>query len=135
MREKTLLPSNTPASGLEKAKYLAKVGSVMHAIVETRVDITFAISMFSRFTKNPSLEHLNAINQILRYQAGSRERGIKFGEEKELKLVGYFDSDWAGDHADRKPTSGFMFVLNGGQLRNESKKQALVALSCPEAEY
>ena len=135
MRETALLPSDPPASDLEKAKYSAKDGSIMYAMVETRIDIAFATSMVSRFAKNPSLGHFNAIDQNLRYLAGSRDRGIIFGGEKELKLVGYSDSDWARDHADRKSTSGFVFMLNGGPISYASKKQAVVALSSTEAEY
>lgn len=135
MRDTILLPSNTPASEIEKTKYAAKVGSIMYAMVETRVDIAFATSMVSRFAKNPSSEHFNAIDQILRYLAGSAERGITFGGDEELKLIGYSDSDWAGDHADRKSTSGFIFILNGGPISYASKKQAVVALSSTEAEY
>ena len=107
----------------------------MYAMVETRIEIAFATSMVSRFAKNPSSEHFNAIDQILRYLAGSPERGITFGGEKELKLIGYSDSDWAGDHADRKSTSGFIFMLNGGTISYAYKKQAVVILSSTEAEY
>ena len=85
--------------------------------------------------KNPSSEHFHAIDQILRYLAGSPDRGITLGGEEELKLIGYSDSDWAGDHADRKSTSGFVFTLNGGQVSYASKKQAIVALSSTEGEY
>ncbi len=112
MRETVLLPSDAPISDLKKAKYLAEVGSIMYAMVETRIDITFTTSMVSRFAKNPSLEHFNAIDQILRYLAGSHERRITFGGEKELKLVGYSDSNWAKDHVDQKFTSRFVFMLN-----------------------
>lgn len=107
----------------------------MYAMVETRIDIAFATSMVSRFAKNPSSEHFNAIDQILRYLARSPERGITFGGEKELKLIGYSDSDWAEDHADRNSTSRFIFMLNGGPISFASKKQAVVALSSTEAEY
>ena len=130
-----MLPSDAPISDLEKAKYSAKVGSIIYTMVETRIDIVFATSMVSRFAKNLSSEHFNAIDQILRYLARSCERGIIFGGEKELKLVGYSDSDWAGDHADRKSTSGFVFMLNGGPISYASRKQAVVALSSTEAEY
>lgn len=126
MRETALPPSDTPTLDLNY---------IMYAIVETRIDIAFATSMVSRFAKNPSSEHFNAIDQILRYLAGSRGRGITFGGEKELKLVGYSDSDWAGDHTDRKSTFGFVFMLNGGTISYVSKKQPVVALSSTEAEY
>lgn len=69
----------------------------------------------------------------MRYLAESQDRGITFGEESKLLLVGYSNSDWARDHADRKSTSGFVFLSNGGPISYASKKQAVVALS--EAEY
>ena len=47
----------------------------------------------------------------------------------------FSDADWAGDVNDRKPTSGFLSVLNGGPLTWKSKKQSCVALSTSEAEY
>lgn len=58
-------PSNPPASEMEKAKYAAKVDSIIYAMVEIQIDIAFATSIVSQFTKNPSSEHFNAINQIL----------------------------------------------------------------------
>ena len=91
--------------------------------------------MISPFAKNPSLEHFNVIDLILRYLAGSLERGITFGGEKELKQIRYSDSEWAGDHADRKSTSEFIFILNGGPIIYASKKQVVFALSLTEAEY
>ena len=135
MRETPLLPYEKPVTSIKKTKYAAKIGSIMYEMVETRIDIAFATSMVSRFTKNPGPDHFSAVDQILRYLAGSQDRGITFGGESELRLVGYSDSDWAGDHADRKSTSGFVFTLNGGPISYGSKKQAVVALSSTEAEY
>ena len=39
----------------------------MYAMVETQIDIAFAISMVSRFAKNLELDHFSAVDQILRY--------------------------------------------------------------------
>ena len=91
--------------------------------------------MVGQFAKNPSSEHFNAINQILRYFTGSPERGITFRGEKELKLIEYSDSDWARDHADRKSTFEFIFMLNEGPISYASKKQVVIALSLTEAKY
>ncbi len=93
MQDTILLPSVTLISELDKAKYSAKFGSMIYTMFETRIDIVFAISMVSNFVKNSSLEHFHAIDQILRYLAGSQDKGIIFGREKELKLVRYLDSD------------------------------------------
>ena len=51
------------------------------------------------------------------------------------QLVGYVDSDYAGDTADRKSTSGFVFLQAGGAVSWGSKKQSTVSSSTTEAEY
>ncbi len=93
MQDTILLPSYILISEWEKTKYLAKFGSIIYTIVETCIEIAFATSMVGRFAKNPSLEYFYIINQILCYLAGSQDRGITFGGEKKLKLVGYLDLD------------------------------------------
>ena len=50
-------------------------------------------------------------------------------------IVGYSDSDWAGDKDDRKSVSGFILFLNGVPIMWRSKSQKTVALSSAEAEY
>ena len=50
-------------------------------------------------------------------------------------LVVFSDADWAGDSNDRKSTSGYVFVINGGAISWKSRKQTCVALSTAEAEY
>lgn len=50
-------------------------------------------------------------------------------------LVGYTDSDFAGDLDDRKSTSGYVFTLGGAAVSWKSKKQSSVSLSSTEAEY
>ena len=52
-----------------------------------------------------------------------------------MDFRGYADADWAGDHADRKSTSGYVFVLMGAPVSWGSKKQSSVSLSTSEAEY
>ena len=50
-------------------------------------------------------------------------------------VMGYFDSDLAGDVNDRKSTSGLIFFLAGGPIAWQSVKQKVVVLSSCEAEY
>jgi len=64
----------------------------------------------------------------LHYCPGRRTEGVP-------KLVGYSDSDLAGDVNDRKSTSGLIFFLAGGPVAWQSAKQKVVALSSCEAEY
>ena len=83
MQNTILLPSNTPVYESEKVKSVAKIGSIIYAMVENQIDIAFAISMISRFVKNPSSKYFNIIDQILQYLAGNPERGIIFRGKKE----------------------------------------------------
>lgn len=50
-------------------------------------------------------------------------------------LVGYADSDYAGDLKDRKSTSGYVFMLGSGAVAWSSRKQHIVTLSTAEAEF
>lgn len=135
IRETPLIPYKKPVSSNKKTKDGAKIGSIMYAIVEIRINIAFTTSMVSCFAKNPGPDHFNAVDQILRYLAGSQGRGIIFEREPELCLVGYSDSDYAGDHANRKSTSGFVFFLNEVPISYGSKKQAVIVFSSTEAKY
>lgn len=73
----------------------------------------------------------------MQYLKATRTIRIAYGGEEggDLIIKGYSDSDWAGDHATRKSSSGFIFMLNGGLVSWCSKRQATVALSSTEAEY
>eukprot|EP00253_Pinus_taeda_P004157 PITA_04157 len=50
-------------------------------------------------------------------------------------LVGFTDSDWAGDPDDRKSTAGYVFTLGSGPITWACKKQGAISLSSAEAEY
>lgn len=50
-------------------------------------------------------------------------------------LVGYTDSNYAGDLNDRKSTSGYVFMLGSGAVAWSSKKQPIVTLSTTKAEF
>ena len=47
----------------------------------------------------------------------------------------YSVADWGRNLDDRKSTSGYLFVINGGPVSWTSEKQSSVALFTAEAEY
>jgi hypothetical protein len=87
--------------------------------------------------ERPTVEHQAAVKHVLRYVAGTLRLGCWFprnaGEGAEL--VGYSDSDHAGDQDDRKSTSGAFFFLGSSPISWQSQKQQIVTLSSCEAEY
>ena len=50
-------------------------------------------------------------------------------------MIGYFDSDYAGDLDKRRSTTGYVFIFAGGPISWKSTLQSTVALSITEAEY
>lgn len=114
--------------------YRSLVGSLRY-LTNTQPDIVFGVGFISRFMETPSQDHLQAAKRILRYVKGTQSHGLFYTSAKTCNLVGYSDSDWAGDVEDRKSTSGFVFHMGSSVVSWSSKKQQVVALSTTEAEY
>jgi hypothetical protein len=118
----------------EKYPYGTLVGKLMFLAVATRPDIAYSVGALTRFMSNPTLVHWQAAKGIVRYLAGTADKGITFRGSKQ-ELDGYCDADYAGDLDTRRSTTGYVFTLNGGVISWSSKKQPTVAVSTTEAEY
>jgi hypothetical protein len=72
----------------------------------------------------------------LRYVSGTLDYGLLYpsGDGGEINILGFSDSDMAGDIDDSKSTTGVVF-LGGNPVTWSSQKQSVVALSSCEAEY
>lgn len=121
---------------MSRVPYANAVGCLMYAMICTRPDISHAVSVVSRYMANPGKEHWNAVKWIFRYLAGTKDFGIMFDRaEARSEVVGFVDSDYAGDLDSRRSTTGFVFIFNGGPLCWRSVLQSTAALSTTEAEY
>jgi len=128
-----LLPGK-PDDVVNATKFRSIVGSLRY-LVNTRPDIAFAVGMVSRFMESPNTEHWGAVKRIVRYIAGTAGLGCKYLKREASELVGYSDSDHAGDLEKRKSTTGVVFFLGGNAITWTSQKQRVVSLSSCESEY
>ena len=120
---------------VNSTNYRSLIGSLRY-LLNTRPDLTFCVSYLSRFMDKPSSEHLAAAKRILRYLKGTVNFGVLYKKgDRNMKITGFSDSDFAGDINDRKSTSGQIFFLGGLPITWNSVKQRVVALSTCEAEY
>ncbi|KAK2973954.1 hypothetical protein RJ640_027583 [Escallonia rubra] len=110
------------------------VGSLRY-LTCTRPDILFDVGLMSRYMEAPTTSHLKVAKKILRYIKGTLDYGIMYSSSQDFKLVGYCDSDWAGDKDDRKSTTEFVFFMGNSAFTWNSKKQPIVTMSTCEAEY
>uniref|UniRef100_A0A3Q7H8M3 CCHC-type domain-containing protein n=1 Tax=Solanum lycopersicum TaxID=4081 RepID=A0A3Q7H8M3_SOLLC len=86
------------------------IGSLMYAMVCTRPDISHAVEVVSRCW-------------------------LVFEQKDSQYLVGYCDSDYAGDLDKRRSTTGYVFTIANAPVSWKSTLQSTVALSTTEAEY
>ena len=116
--------------------YLSLVGSLLYA-TQTRPDIQFSVNLIAQFSGNPGIPHLEAAKRILRYLKGTQDFSLVLGRQGRdaVDIVGWTDSDWAGDVDSRHSVGGFVFDVAGECVSWSSKKQVSVATSSIEAEY
>ena len=118
---------------MSKVPYSNAVGSLIYAMVCTRLDISHAVGTVSSYMHN----HWQAVTWILRYIQKTLDVGLIFEKDDMVgqHVVGYCDSDYAGDLDKRRSTTGYVFTLAKTPTSWKSTLQSTVALSTTEAEY
>lgn len=135
MKPRLVLSKKSEAPVVDATEYRSVVQKLRY-LTNTRPDLAYSVGIASRFMEAPTTEHWAAVENILRYIKGTTNFDCVYLREKEMvELLGYSDSDLAGDVDDRKSTSGVAYFLGGSIVSWLSQKQKVVALSSREAEY
>lgn len=120
---------------MDATEYRRIIGSLRY-LLHTRPDLSYAVGVASRFMERPTVMHFKAVKQILRYIKGTMDYGLVYAAGTgALKIIGYTDSDLAGDLDDWRSTGGMAFYINQSLVAWSSQKQKTVALSSCEAEF
>lgn len=127
------LSKNTSNNEPINFPYREAVGALLFLSSVSRPDIAYAVNVISRYVNNPGPSHVTAVKRIVRYLINSKDMSIVY--QGNVELVGYSDSDFAGDLDTRKSNTGYIFLMNGGPVTWSSRKQNTVALSTTESEY
>lgn len=125
--------------------YRRIIGKLLYLSNTTRVDITFAVNMLSRFLHAPTVKHLQAAYIILRYLKETSSDGLVYTGSKcingtsydngTIKIECYTDSDWGTDKLSRASTLGFVLMINGNTIQWVSQRQKSISQSSAEAEF
>lgn len=138
-------PVSTPMDTTEKLmpntgkvvsqlEYSRVIGCLMYAMTCTRPDIAFAVGKLSRYTSNPSAQHLQAIYRVLKYLKRTMDYSLSYTCYHSV-LEGYTDASWISNTEDNSSTSGWVFLLGGGAISWASKKQTCITSSTMESEF
>ncbi|KAJ9556974.1 hypothetical protein OSB04_011588 [Centaurea solstitialis] len=134
---KTQCPvSSEDQDKMKSVPYASAIGSIMYAMLCTRPDVAYSVSVTSRYQQNPGEPHWVAVKNILKYLRRTKEMFLVFGgSEDEISVIGYSDASFQTDRDDFRSQSGYVFTLNGGAISWKSSKQDTIADSTTEAEY
>lgn len=131
--------SPTDAAGIQamsSTPYRSGVGSLVYAMVCTRLDIATAVGIVSRFLANPGTAHWHAVQRIIRYLKGTLDYVLALGgASPDFELQGYSDASYASCIDTRRSTTGFIFEFCGSPVAHGSTRQSVLGDSTTVSEY
>jgi hypothetical protein len=78
-------------------------------LVNTKIDICFAMNNLSQYMAESRQIHLVASKHVFCYLKGIVHNGLRYVGDGELMLYGFVNFDWVGDAGDSKSTLGCCF--------------------------
>ena len=99
---------------MSEISYASAIGSIMYAMICTRPDVSFALSVTSRYQSCPGEGHWIAVKNILKYLRRTKDAFLVFGGVEELVVKGYTDAGFQTDKDDSRSQAGFVFCLIAG---------------------
>ena len=155
--KKKFVPPQTPAKSskiLQRYKdskphdrawyYRSLIGKLNYLEKSSRPDIAYAVHQCARFSSDPKIEHAQAVEHLVKYLAGTKNKGVLMKPDIGPMLEVYADADFSGnwnkntaeyDVSTAKSRSGFVICFAKVPIMWTSKLQTQIALSTTEAEY
>lgn len=123
--------------------YHQVIGILNYKAASTRPDITFAIHQCARFSADPKRHHEIAVQQIVRYLKGSRDKGYILHPTDTPTIDCYTDADFAAswtsetlaDPSSAYSRSGYIITFASCPILWTLKIQTETALLTTKAEY
>ncbi|KAJ1589263.1 hypothetical protein NDA15_003916 [Ustilago hordei] len=121
----------------QQKEYPVIVGKLLWVANSTRPDLSLTVGVLARHMREPSQEHYQAAQRVLRYLESTRQVGLVYrASESQEPLVAHSDANWASDATiQRRSTSGSVALVYGNPVAWKSATQKCVSLSAVEAEF
>ncbi|KAJ1587645.1 hypothetical protein NDA15_007303 [Ustilago hordei] len=125
------------ASAAQQKEYPVIVGKLLWVANSTRPDLSLTVGVLARHMREPSQEHYQAAQRVLRYLESTRQVGLVYrASESQEPLVAHSDANWASDATiQRRSTSGSVALVYGNPVAWKSATQKCVSLSAVKAEF
>jgi len=105
--------SETDIDRVSNVPYSSDVGSLMYTMVCTRLELSHAVSVVSRYMHNPENDHWKAVKWILRYVKGTVHKRLVFDRNKAAMcdVTSFVDSYYVSDLDRRRFISEYLFIM------------------------
>ena len=94
----------------------------MYAMLCTRPDVSYALSIMSRYQANPGEQHWGAVKTILKYLRRTKDVFLTYGDCTELKVIGYCDASFQTDKDDSRFANKFSVYFEWWSCQLEKLK-------------
>jgi len=101
---------------MSKVPYASAIGSIMYAMICTRLDVSYALSVASRYHNNLGESHWTLVKTILKYLRRTKDVFLIYGGDEELVVNGYSNASFQTDTDDSQSQSGFVFTVNSSAV-------------------
>nr|GEV23222.1 retrotransposon protein, putative, Ty1-copia subclass [Tanacetum cinerariifolium] len=119
-----------------KVSYASTIGSIMYVMTCIRPDVSYALSMTSRYQKDHGEKHWIVMKNIPRYLRRTKDMFLVYeGLDDEFGVKGYTDASFQTNRDDTKSQSGYLFIMNDGVVAWRCLKQDTIAMSSTKSEY
>ena len=100
---------------MKDISYQEAVGLLMYAMMVTRPDLAFAVSVVSRFMSKPGPMYWMAVKRIMRYLKSTLDMRLRI-RGQHINIKSYSDADWIGNVENRRSISGYVFFIGEGAV-------------------
>ena len=119
----------TPLLTADDARvYRSCVGALMCFVMD-RADAQLELSILGTYLRAPTSGAMEALRRVTRYLLVTRDAYVKLrimsDDPITVELVGFSDSDWAGDPVSRKSQSSGLVEADGCPLTSFSEDRAV----------
>ena len=75
---------------------------LLYAMISIRLDVSYALSVMSRYQSDPGENHWTVVKNILKYLRRTKDVFLVYGGEEELVVTGYTDASFQTDKDESK---------------------------------
>ena len=105
MHDSNPLRKNESDKPVDQTIYRGMIGSLLY-LTSSRLHIMHNVCLCARFHSYPQESHLKVVKRILRYLVGATNQCLFYKKNKDFRLEGYCDTNYAEKNVEIKSISG-----------------------------